>query len=172
MNKIDELLGSVRKVGEVLNSGEVIRDVCSNHSQEILEMVRMQLLEGKAANGENLRPSYSEDLQPGGFFKSRESAKRYADWKLTISYPAQVHRDPDTPNLYINGKFHSELDLKVGDSEMKVDGSTSYADRIMDKYGKQNFGLTDDNCKLLVSDYIYPQLLKTINSILYGKNSA
>lgn len=171
MNVIDELLDNVRNVNTMLQSEEV-RDVCSNHSEDILDMVRIQLLEGKAANGENLRPSYSEDLQPGGFFKSRESAKRYADWKLTISYPAQVGRDPDTPNLYINGKFHSELDLKVGDSAMMVDGSTAYADRIMDKYGKQNFGLTDENCNILAKDYLYPTLIKKIKEMLHGKDSA
>lgn len=115
-------------------------------SDEILELQKEQLFAGKASDGENIRPYYSEDLKAnGGFFKTPQSAQRYADWKASLSYPYSVQRNLDAPNLYINGRFHSELGLEFTDEYMRVKGDTAYAEGIIAKYGEQTFGLSEES---------------------------
>ena len=142
---ISELLASVKKVNDELQNGTIVRDVLEKHENDIMDLQLYQLFSGKSSSGEDLRPFYSEDLQPGGFFKNADSAKRYADWKQTINYPIQASRNPDAPNLYINGRFHDELEVEFGSDAVAVVGSTMYAKNIMAKYGIANFGLTDAN---------------------------
>lgn len=149
---ISELLASVKKVNENLQNGETVREVLEKHESDIMDLQLIQLFSGKASDGADMRPFYSEDLQPGGFFKSVDSAKRYADWKQTINYPVQASRNPDAPNLYINGRFHSELEVEFGPDAVAVVGSTMYAQRIMNKYGVEKFGLTDENWNVVFRD--------------------
>lgn len=115
-------------------------------SERILELQKEQLFAGKASNGENIRPYYSEDLKAnGGYFKTPQSAQRYADWKASLSYPYSIQRNLDAPNLYINGKFHSEIGLEFTDEYMRVKGDTPYAEGIIAKYGESTFGLTAES---------------------------
>lgn len=115
-------------------------------SERILELQKEQLFAGKASNGEDIRPYYSEDLKAnGGFFKSPQSAKMYALHKANMTYPISVPRQFDAPNLYINGRFHSELGLEFTDEYMRVKGMTPYAEGIVAKYGESTFGLTAES---------------------------
>ena len=116
-------------------------------SERILELQKEQLFAGKTSTGEDIRPYYSEDLQAnGGFFKSPQSARNYALFKAHISYPVNVPRQLDAPNLYINGRLvHDNIGLEFTDEYMRVRGNTAEAQRIMDKYGEKTFGLSSDS---------------------------
>ena len=138
---ITRLLDNARSLGRGMTEGSIIRDALVPHGQEIVEQQRIQLLEGKGSDGNDLHPFYSEDLKPSGFFKSRESAQRYADWKRTLSYPAQVRRNPDAPNLYITGVFHDDLNVRFDGDSLAIVPDTAYAANIMAKYGFGIFGL-------------------------------
>ena len=81
---IENLQKRVQSVLVGLQSGSLVRNVVTKHTADILELQKLQLLQGKAASGEDMRPYYTEDIQPGGYFKSVESAKRYAAWKETL----------------------------------------------------------------------------------------
>lgn len=142
MSVIDQLLSNVETLQASLDSGDVQRDVLERHREDIIELQQIQLLEGKGSDGEDLRPYYSEDLQPQGWFKSKESAGRYAAWKGTLSYPFSVQRNPDAPNLYITGVFHGDLDVRFDPDSLAVVPSTTYAAGIMAKYGMGMFGLS------------------------------
>ena len=169
MNIIEALLDRVQKAYESLQKGDTTRSVVVNHSKDILDFQKMQLLEGKASSGEDLRPYYSEDLQPNGFFKSAESASRYAAWKKTISYPYNVTRNEDAPNLYINGKFHGELKVSFGTHDMSIDGSTTYSRNIVDKYGLNSFGLMPKYWnKIFFENGCYEELMQTFKKQIYG----
>lgn len=169
MNIVGALLDRVQTAYAGLQSGETIRLVLVNHPSEILDLQKRQLFEGKASSGDDLRPYYSEDLQPGGFFKSAESASRYAAWKQTLSYPYKVARNEDAPNLYINGKFHGELEVNFGPNEIKIDGSTSYSQHIIDKYGLKSFGLMPKYWnEIWFEDGCYDELMDKLKKQIYG----
>ena len=135
MGILNDLLARVTDVDNGLQTGELVRNAVISHPDDILELQKEQLFEGKRPDGEDIRPYYSEDLRPSGYFYSVESAKHYADWKLNeISYPYSAkNRNPDAPNLYINGRFHDELDVQFDSDTVGIVPSTSYAQRIMAK---------------------------------------
>lgn len=129
-----------------------------DNSEVVLDLQKEQLFAGKASDGENIRPSYSEDLRSkGGFFKTPQAAQKYAEWKAGLSYPSNAQRDTDTPNLYVNGRFHSELGVAFSEEEMAIVGETDYAKRIIEKYGEDTFGLSRESM-----DKLKPELTQSI----------
>ena len=135
------LLDNARMLEQDVLSGALVRKVLERHDSDIVEQQRIQLLEGKTSAGEDIHPSYSEDIKPQGYFRTKDSARRYAAWKQTLSYPYEVHRNADTPNLYITGVFHNDLGVEFGAESVAIVPDTAYAANIMSKYGRGMFGL-------------------------------
>ena len=99
-----------------------------------------------------------------------ESAGRYAAWKLDgINYPYTANRNPDAPNLYINGRFHDELGVQFNADSVGIIGTTGYSKGIIDKYGINTFGLMAANWLAVFVEYgAYDQLMNDLRNILYG----
>ena len=166
---LQELLNRVQKLNDGLQSGDIVRGVVSSHKNDILDSQKQQLFAGKTSEGDDFRPYYSEDLQPSGYFKSKESAERYSAWKQTLNYPYSVDRNPDAPNLYINGKFHSELKVQFGKDAVVIEGGTTYANNIVRKYGLKEFGLTADNWNNIFFDKGgYNELMDGVKKVLFS----
>lgn len=164
---LNTLLSKVEAVKDGLQSGALVRGVVSTHPDDVLEMQRIQLLEGKTPTGQDIHPYYSEDLKPEGHFHSVESAGRYAAWKQNLSYPYSVERNPDAPNLYINGRFHSEIDVDFREDAAVIVPGTGYADGIMLKYPGA-FGLSRESWNTIFSTRgVLAELMGEIKSILY-----
>lgn len=165
---MDILKQKVERVNFGLVNGGIIRDMAIRHERDILELQKYQLLQGKASSGQDLRPYYSEDLKPRGWFRSAETAGRYAAWKQDLDYPYEVSRNPDAPNLYVNGKFHNDLGVELGMDRIEVIGRTSYAKEIMAKYDTRNFGLMKEKWNSLFWDYGgYREIMQTLKTMLY-----
>lgn len=160
------LLNRVRTLSESLQSGSAVRRVLLTREAEILESQREQLFDGKRSDGEDIRPYYSEDLKPSGYFHSAESAGRYAAWKEDIS-PYSAGRNPDAPNLYINGRFHSELAVDFGADTIAVIGGTGYAQGIVAKYGLSTFGLSPERWNEIFQNGALADLIEETKQILY-----
>ena len=148
---LDGLLQNARALRQGMQAS-LIREALLPRENDILEQQRIQLLEGKDSQGKDMHPYYSEDIKPRGYFKTKESAKRYADWKQTISYPFSVQRHTDAPNLYITGVFHDDLGLDFGTDSVKVIPDTAYAANIMAKYKTEAFGLSMEKWKVIFDD--------------------
>lgn len=171
MGILNDLLARVNSAAEGLQTGEFIRDVLVQYPGDILELQKIQLFEGKAANGEDIRPYYSEDLKPGGYFYTVESAGRYAAWKKDgINYPySATGRNPDAPNLYINGRFHDELGVEFGTETVGIVGTTGYAKGIMLKYGMNTFGLMPASWTVIFQDRgAFDKLFESFKQRIYG----
>ncbi len=138
---IGSLLQNARALKDGLERGTLLREVLEPHGQDIIEQQRIQLLEGKAADGTDMHPFYSEDIKPKGWFHTKKTAANYAAWKQTLSYPYSVRRNPDAPNLYITGVFHDDLNVEFQPDAVGIIPDTAYAANIMMKYGKNAFGL-------------------------------
>lgn len=141
-NIIERLRDRVARVEEGLQSGDTARAVLEPREDTIMSYQYQQLFDGKQSNGEDIRPYYSEDMQPRGYFATRAQAEAYIAWKRDgIPYPFRANRNPDAPNLYINGKFHGELGVFFNADDIVVKGKTPYASMIVGKYGLNTFGL-------------------------------
>ena len=166
MGILNDLLARVKSVNEGLQTGSMIGEAINPYSPDVLDLQLQQLWDGKASSGEDIRPYYSEDLKPAGYFNSKESAGRYADWKQAITPNSK--RNPDAPNLYIVGKFHSELAVDMGTDAVSVYPTTMFAKNIFDKYGQNTFGLTWDNWnKIWFERGGYQELMNIIKTNLF-----
>lgn len=172
MGILNDLRMRVEAVQNGLQSGELVRNAIVRHGEDILDLQREQLFEGKASSGEDIRPFYSEDLKPSGYFYSVETARRYADWKREgINYPYRANRNPDAPNLYINGRFHDEIGVRFDYDSVGIVAMTPYAANIMAKYGIKTFGLMMSKWMYLFEDKgAYNELMTEIKSRLYVGN--
>lgn len=169
MGILNDLRTRVQTVNDGLQSGELVRNAIVRHPDDILELQLQQLFSGLASSGKEIRPYYSEDLKPSGFFYSVESAGRYADWKLNgISYPYEANRNPDAPNLYINGRFHDELGVQFTADTVGVVPTTPYSAKIVAKYGINTFGLMMANWMVVfIERGAYNELMQEIKNQLY-----
>ena len=170
MGILNDLLARVESINDGLQSGEFIRNAIIQHPDDILDLQKMQLFQGLASNGEDIRPYYSEDLKPSGYFYSVESAGRYAAWKQdAIEYPYTAQRNPDAPNLFINGRFHDELGVQFDADAVGIVGTTGYSKGIIAKYGMQTFGLMPINWRAIFFEYgAYNELMEIIKNTLYA----
>lgn len=159
----------VQYVNDGLQTGEMVRNVVVRHPDDILDLQRQQLFAGKTSGGDDIRPYYSEDLKPSGYFHTVESARRYSAWKKDgINYPYSVDRNPDAPNLYINGRFHDELGVQFATDSVAVVGTTGYAKNIVAKYGIDTFGLMWENWMVIfVQRGAYNELMQELKTRLY-----
>lgn len=162
-------MARVAVVKDGLQTGELVRNVVIQHPDDILDLQKQQLFSGLASNGQDIRPYYSEDLKPSGYFHSVESARRYADWKKTgINYPYSAQRNFDAPNLYINGRFHDELGVQFDAQAVGIVGTTAYSQKIIAKYGIQTFGLMMSNWMVVfIERGAYNELMNQLKQHLY-----
>ena len=152
-----------------MQDGSLVRGVLRNHEEDIMEQQHIQLLEGKGSDGEDLRPYYTEDLQPHGYFKSQQSASNYMAWKETLNYPYSVERNSDAPNLYINGRFYSEMEVKFEADSMMIAPSSGYAAQIMAKYGMGRFGLSALKWQVMMQEKgVMMEVQEEMKHLLYG----
>ena len=164
---ISSLLENAKAVQSGLQCS-LVREVLQMHGTEIVEQQRIQLLEGKNSHGKDIHPFYTEDIKPRGWFKTRESAQRYADWKQTISYPYSVRRNPNAPNLYITGVFHDDLGVDFGSDAVAIIPDTAYAANIMSKYGRGMFGLSMEKWAVIFGEKgARNELIEKIRNLLW-----
>ena len=163
------MAAAAHQLDKQMQDGSLLRGVLRQHEADIMEQQHIQLLEGKASDGNDLRPYYTEDLQPHGYFKSQQSASNYMAWKETLNYPYSVERNSDAPNLYINGRFYSEMEVKFEADSLMIAPSSGYAAQIMSKYGLHNFGLSALKWQVMMYDKgVKNELQDTIKQLLYG----
>lgn len=109
-----------------------------------------QLMEGKDSEGNDLRPYYSEDP----YFKTPEAAQKYIAWKQKITPNSK--RNPDAPNLFINGYFHGSIFPVIGDKSFFNDSQVSLGKDLISRYPKA-LGANEESLEVL-RDAIRPEM--------------
>lgn len=168
---LTELHTHAQSVLAGLQGGEIPRLAVLQYGDDILDLQREQMASGKSVDGQDLRPLYSEDLrQRGGWFLSGESAARYTAWKQSLGNPYEggMARNSDAPNLYINGKFYSEIGVQFGTEAAVIVPLTPFASQVMAKYGRQiNLGM-NGWMELMHNRGGYNKVMDEVKRILYG----
>jgi hypothetical protein len=87
-----------------LNEGEIVKEILAEpkNSKMVIVMQQEQLLRGENSENRYL-PRYIDDP----FFKTKESAIRYQNWKSEIS--PNKDKPKGVMDFYINGKFHKSI---------------------------------------------------------------
>lgn len=129
-----------------MNITEVASQSVAECSELIVEKNRQQLLEGKLSTGQDITPTYFDDP----YFKSRESAERYSNWKDKIT--PNPKRKKGTPNLFIIGTYHNSIELEVINNEMIYSSTFIKAQAIETKFSENIYGLTTENKEAVINE--------------------
>ena len=168
-DRLSKMTEAARQLNTKMQDGSLVRGVLRNHADDIMEQQHIQLMEGKGSDGKDLRPYYTEDVQPSGYFKTVASARNYMAWKESLNYPYSVSRNGNAPNLYINGRFYSEMEVRFEAETMGIYPSTGYASEIMAKYGLHRFGLSALKWQVMMNEKgVKNEIQQRMKDILYG----
>lgn len=121
------------------------------------DILRNQLLHGKGSDGQDLKPGYLEDP----YFKTPESAMRYAQWKQKIS--PDVGRNFNAPNLFINGFYHKRLKVFVFPDGLSIDNFAVFGEKVNAKYNGKATVLGGVFREKYIDEYLEPQLKIELN---------
>jgi hypothetical protein len=139
---------------------KVVQEVVTETKDEILHAQREQLLEGKLSTGQDITPSYLEDP----YFKSRESAQRYSDWKDKIT--PNPKRKKGVPNLFIVGTFHNSISVDVTTNSVVFDASFKKPD-IIRKFSENIFGLNPEKAGQYSQEHLAPEATRRIRKKIF-----
>lgn len=151
MSTISKLISNLSSV----KLENVLQEEIADKSEELLDAQRNQLLEGKLSTGLDITPSYLDDP----FFKSRESAQRYSNWKDKIT--PNPKRKKGTPNLYIIGTLHSSISVALTAKSAVFDLAFKKPD-IISKFTENILGLNEEKAAEYSQNHIAPGATKRI----------
>ena len=168
--RLKAMADAAKELSRQMNDGSLLAGVLRDHSEDIMEQQHIQLLEGKGSDGNDLRPYYTEDLKPQGYFHSVQSASNYMAWKESLNYPYSVTRgNSNAPNLYINGRFFDEMEIKFQSDSLSIAPATGYAAEIMAKYGMSRFGLSAEKWGVMMYEKgVKVEVQQKMRALLYG----
>ena len=160
---------AAKQLNTRMQDGSLVRGVLRNHADDIMEQQHIQLMEGKGSDGNDLRPYYTEDVQPSGYFKTVASARNYMAWKETLNYPYSVTRNSNAPNLYINERFYSEMEVRFEADTLGIYPTSGFASEIMAKYGLHRFGLSALKWQVMMEEKgVKDEIQNEMRKLLYG----
>ena len=167
--RLAQMTKAAHQLDRQMQDGSLIRGVLRNHADDIMEQQHIQLMEGKGSDGNDLRPYYTEDVQPSGYFKTVASARNYMAWKETLNYPYSVSRNSNAPNLYINGRFYSEMEVRFEAETLGIYPTSGFASEIMAKYGLHRFGLSALKWQVMMEEKgVKDEIQNEMRKLLYG----
>lgn len=92
----------------------------------------------------------------------------YSD--LTISIKTALGQPTNRVTLRDEGDFESSFYIQVDDKQFTIKASDWKTEKLMIKYGDEILGLTQENIRNLIKDYILPGILEQRKRLVYGKN--
>ena len=173
-------MGTIRQVKEKYERAfnalpDTIANVVQQTSDVLIDLNRDQLLQGRDADGELLKPTYTEDpyfsteaaTRMWPRLTPRERADKYykmkKDWEAThkarMTYVELYGQKPDNvPNLLITGNWFFNFFFVNVTKEAYTLGSTGYvADDIKQKYPRV-FGIAPKSAEFYYFSFIRPAI--------------
>lgn len=153
MKKLDDLILNLESF--VTSVDSIVEEVIKENESKILDEVRAQLWGGLTGDLTQIAPNYLNDP----YFKTRGQAIGYMEWKQKIT--PNSRRRKETPNLFINGYFHSSLTIDYPGGEFLITSHDPMGEDIIRKYGYKTFAVNDtflDGIKAKVKERILERL--------------
>ncbi len=123
-----------------VNLRDIVGDIAEEHEAELAQMNREQLLAGKDNKGRYLL-KYTDDP----YFKSREAAIRYMNWKKRIS--PDKDKPADVADFFITGYTHSTIFANRQGNSIVFESNGRFAASILQKTNGAYLGLNDESKK-------------------------
>lgn len=155
MQKLRELERSMELISKL--HGEFAFDYLEANTDLLKSTNQEQMYQGLDADGNAIRPRYSEDP----YFDSPVLAWIYARWKNELT--PHPKRDIDTPNLFITGAWYYDP-LKVfrfHPLEMRFTQPKQEGKKIHAKY-PTSLGITPKNMEEINQKQIKPYVIRSV----------
>lgn len=126
---------------------ELVLATVEENKELVLDMnTETQLFEqGINSKGEKINPPYTP---------------------YTVKIKRILGQPTNRVTLRNEGDFHSKFYLKRAANEIEISSTDEKTEALVDKYGKEIFGLTRENLEELSEHYIKPALEKKLNEII------
>lgn len=168
---IEQLYNIVHKIAEGFEENAM--QCLSDHSGNIVVAIHQQLYSGQDGEGKYLSPTYDADpyFEEEGPWYHR--AKDYKAWKHSITPPVGSTllglppRPDDVPNLFINGKFFSEITATRKGDLLYVDPGPGDGPSIVAKYGDEILNMGPNAVEYFNREYMWPAIEKFFNDCGY-----
>ena len=134
---------------QAVDINKITQETFEGTEEEIRQYNLGQLIDGKTNKGVDITPSYLDDP----YFKTKEQAQAYSDWKDRIS--PRSKRRKGTPNLFINGFYHRSIKVAIQGDKIIYNSSFSEAPDIENTF-KNIYGLNPDSRKKFISFVLRP----------------
>lgn len=151
-------IAALKRKFEALNTDVVSQQAVATTAEHIVTENKRQLYDGKLATGADIGPSYLNDP----YFKSKESAQRYSNWKDKIT--PNPKRKKGIPNLYIDGTFYRSIEVKVDVKKIRYGSKTDLGRKIKNKFTGEIYGLGGEYKISYVQTHLKPEFLKGITA--------
>lgn len=152
MKLIDDLINRVQRFNDGLTSGTIIKEIILENEAFIIDMnAEQQLFE----QGINALGVHIADYAP------------YSP--ITIEIKRQKGQPTNRVTLRDEGDFHSSFYVVAGDEQFEIKAGDWKTEKLMQLYGDEILGLTNENIQDLITDIMKPALLTEAKLIIYGK---
>lgn len=153
LQSIEDLQKRIQTFDINLNNGVYIRDIINDG------MTTAFILD---ANSE-------DQLYMQGVNRLGVSIMDYMPYTpLTIEIKKEKGQPTNRVTLRDENDFESSFFLEVGEKQFEIKASDFKTEGLMEKYGRQILGLTNENIAALIRQYIYPDLLAKAKNVIYG----
>jgi len=143
---------------KAMNLQDIAEEVLNTTGPIALEANKDQLYDGKLSTGEDISPTYLEDP----YFKSKESAQRYSDWKDEIT--PNKRRKKGVSNLFINGAYYASIQVQAKGGGLLYRSSFTDAADIESKFSLDVYGLGGEYRDSFLEDNLVPEWQQRIES--------
>lgn len=159
---IQEVYAVVHAIAEGFE--ETVIDCLDKHSGNVVMAISDQLYSGIDGNDEYLSPTYDEDPffnEDGPWYQNSQG---YKAWKMEITPPVVSSilglnpRPEEVPNLFITGKFHSDINAKRSGDMLLVDPGHNDGPSIVSKYGEQILELSSRGVAYFNTEFLIPAI--------------
>jgi len=147
------VLGMLRRF-ERLDSEQMLLNTMKESADDIRDINLEQMYDGKTSEGVDITPSYLDDPywdEHGGL----PAAEAYSAWKDQITPNPRRHRH--TPNLFINGYYHSSIRVTVNGAKITWNSTFDDMNDISEKF-KNIYGLGGVYKDVFLRTYLAPVL--------------
>lgn len=153
MGIIEDLRNRIVALNEQLENGTIIKQILWDNEAYIVDLNAQGQLYEQGITSLGIKIS---DYLP------------YAP--LTIEIKQAKGQPTDRVTLRDEGDFESSFFLEVGNEQFEIKAADFKTEQLMRDYGNEILGLTDENLAVVIWQYIFPDLMKTVKQIAHGTN--
>lgn len=152
MKLIDNLRQRVTEFNELLQSGRLIQSIILENEYVITDM-----------NSE-------DQLYEQGINRLGVNIMDYAPYSpLTIEIKKEKGQPYNRVTLRDEGDFEQSFYVEADAQQFTIKAADWKTEDLIQRYGRQILGLTEENKIILIWEYIYPELKAKTKEYIYGK---